>query len=149
MERIVRNAEAEMPFRDPDYYDHGHEDVAEVIGHVIHTITKEMDIAAIITVTTGGFTARMISKYRPKKSIIAITQDERVMRQLNLLWGVYPLIKDIQTDDASQLIYRSLKAVYEAGLLSVDDTAVIACGSVLVPGKTNLVGIYELGAVLK
>jgi pyruvate kinase len=149
MERIARNAEASMPFRDPDYYDHGHEDVAEVIGHVIHTITKEMDVAAIITVTTGGFTARMISKYRPKKSIIAITQDERVMRQLNLLWGIYPLKKEIQTDDASQLIYSSLKAVYEAGLLSMDDTAVIACGSVLVAGKTNLIGIYEIGAVLK
>ncbi|MFX1466700.1 MAG: pyruvate kinase, partial [Promethearchaeota archaeon] len=103
MDRIAKNAEGSMPYRDPDYYDHGHENVAEVIGHVIHTITKEMDVAAIITVTTGGFTARMISKYRPKKSIIAITQDERVMRQLRLLWGVFPLNKEIQTDDASKL----------------------------------------------
>jgi len=149
MERIVHHAEAAMPYRDPDYYDHGHEDVAEVIGHVIHTITKEMEVAAIVTVTTGGFTARMISKYRPKKSIIAITSDERVMRQLNLLWGVYPIKKEIKTDDASKLIYSSLKAAYDEGLLSMDDTAVIACGSVLIPGKTNLVGIYEIGAVLK
>ena len=149
MDRIAKNAEGSMPYRDPDYYDHGHEDVAEVIGHVIHTITKEMDVAAIITVTKGGFTARMISKYRPKKSIIAITQDERVMRQLKLLWGVYPLNKEIKTDDASQLIYSSLRAVYEEGLLSKDDTVVIACGSVLVPGKTNLIGIYEIDAVLK
>ncbi len=149
MERIAHNAEASMPYRDPDYYDHGHEDVAEVIGHVIHTITKEMEVAAIVTVTTGGFTARMISKYRPKKSIIAITPNERIMRQLNLLWGVYPIKREIKTDDASQLIYSSLKAAYDEGLLSMDDTAVIACGSVLIPGKTNLVGIYEIGAVLK
>jgi pyruvate kinase len=149
MERIAKNAETSMPYRDPDYYDHGHENVAEVIGHVIHTITKEMDVAAIITVTTGGFTARMISKYRPKKSIIAITHDEHVMRQLRLLWGVYPLKKEIQTDDASRLIYSSLKAVYDAGLLSKDDTAVIACGSVLVPGKTNLIGIYKISEVIK
>jgi pyruvate kinase len=144
MERIVRNAEAAMPLRDPDYYDHGHEDVAEVIGHAIHTITKEIDVAAIITVTTGGFTARMISKYRPKKSIIAITQDEHVMRRLKLLWGVYPLKKEIQTADASQMIYSALKAVYEENLLAKEDTVVIACGSVLVPGKTNLIGIYNI-----
>ncbi|MFX1520388.1 MAG: pyruvate kinase [Promethearchaeota archaeon] len=149
MERIVRNAEVSMPDRNPDYYDYGHEDVAEVIGHAIHTITKEIDVAAIITVTTGGFTARMISKYRPKKSIIAITQDERVMRRLKLLWGVYPLKKEIQTADASQMIYSALKAVYEENLLSKNDNVVIACGSVLVPGKTNLIGIYNIGDVLQ
>jgi len=149
MERIIRNAEAAMPYRNPDYYDSGKGEVAEVLGHAIHMITKEIDVAAIITVTTGGYTARMISKYRPKKSIIAITQDERVMRQLNLLWGVYPLKKDLPTDNTSDLIYTALKIVYEEKLVSKDDTVVVACGSVLVPGKTNLIGIYNISEVLK
>ena len=52
----------------------------------------DLNAKAIIAVTRSGNTARMVSKYRPGCPIIACTPDERIWRQLNLVWGVTPLL---------------------------------------------------------
>ena len=46
----------------------------------------------MITPTESGHTARMVSKYRPKAPIVAVTNHEKVRNQLSLVWGVYPQI---------------------------------------------------------
>lgn len=67
-------------------------DITSAISHATCTTALDLDAAAIVTVTKSGKTARMISKYRPACPIIGCTPIEKVSRQLNLSWGVSPLV---------------------------------------------------------
>lgn len=57
------------------------------------TLAAEVNAAAIVTVTTAGFTARAISRHRPPRPIVAVTTDPAVARQLALSWGVHPVVR--------------------------------------------------------
>ena len=65
--------------------------VTDSISHATVTIAEDLDAAAIITSTNSGYTARMVSKYRPMSGIIAVTPHESVLRKLTLVWGVIPI----------------------------------------------------------
>lgn len=64
--------------------------ITDAICHATCSTAYDLDAKAIITVTKSGFSARMISKYRPGCDIIGCAMDEKVCRQLNLSWGVLP-----------------------------------------------------------
>ncbi len=66
--------------------------VTTAISHATCMTAIDLNAKAIIAVTRSGNTARMVSKYRPGCPIIACTPDERIWRQLNLVWGVTPLL---------------------------------------------------------
>ena len=66
--------------------------VANAIAHATVTTAHDLDVAAIITVTKSGKTARLISKFRPLSPIISCTTNETVCRQMNMSWGVTPLL---------------------------------------------------------
>ena len=65
--------------------------IANAISHACVTTAHDLDVKAIITVTKGGSTARLISKYRPLCPIISCTTDEVVCRQMNMSWGLLRL----------------------------------------------------------
>jgi pyruvate kinase len=155
MARIASNAEKSMPKRDPSYYDARVQTVAEVLGQAVHTVVGEFEehgtIAglSILTITRGGYSARMISKYRPPVPIIAATPDEKVERQLNMLWGVNPILFESDSMDTTDDVIK--KAVYKAlqeKLLSKEGFVIIACASSLVKKKTNILGVFKVNEVL-
>ena len=76
-------------------------DITSAISHATCTTAIDLAAAAIITVTKSGKTARMLSKYRPKCPIIGCTPVKKVARQINLSWGVQPLLigEENNTDD--------------------------------------------------
>ncbi|MGO3749144.1 pyruvate kinase, partial [Vagococcus salmoninarum] len=76
-------------------------DMTEVIGQSVGHTARNLGIKTIVAATESGHTARMISKYRPKSHIVAITFDERKARGLALTWGVFPTVteKPESTDD--------------------------------------------------
>ncbi|MEF2243416.1 MULTISPECIES: pyruvate kinase [unclassified Paenibacillus] len=122
--------------------------VTESISQSVANSALELDAKAIITSTQSGFTARMVSKYRPKAPIIAVTTDEKVMRHLALSWGVMPL-KGTDADTTDEMFEIAVKNTLATGLLSLGDTVVITAG---VPvgraGTTNLIKIHHIGELL-
>ena len=66
--------------------------VAEAISHATCETALDLDLAAILCSTQSGSTARMVSKYRPRCPIIAVTPVEEVCRRLTLTWGVHPIV---------------------------------------------------------
>lgn len=114
---------------------------------VVHT-SHNLDCSAIITATETGFTARMVSKYRPKAPIIAVTPNEDVLRKLMLVWGVHPVLGDhaATTDEMFQTaISSSLKNKY----VSQGDLVIITAGvPVGKSGTTNLMKVHVIGGVL-
>lgn len=73
-------------------------DVTSAISHATCTTAHDLGAVAIITVSKTGQTARMISKYRPDCPIISGTTSQKVLRQMNLSWGVIPILVDEKTN---------------------------------------------------
>lgn len=123
-------------------------DVTNAISHATCTTAIDLNAAAIITVTKSGKTARMISKYRPPSSIIACTTYEHVCRQMNLSWGVIPLLIEEEVD-ANTLFEHAVEAAETAGYVNSGELAVITAGVPLgISGTTNLIKVQVVGHIL-
>ena len=150
MARIAMCAEADINYRkrfkerDTDLTP----DVTNAISHATCTSAHDLGAAAILTVTKGGRTARMISKYRPSCPIICCTTDETVCRQLNLSWGVIPLMIEEATN-TDDLFERAVQAGEDAGLLHDGELVVMTAGVPLgISGTTNLMKVHVVGHIL-
>lgn len=123
-------------------------DMTEAIGQSVGHTARNLGIQTIVAATESGHTARMISKYRPKSHILAITFSERQMRGLALSWGVYPQVaeKPVSTDDMFNLAKRVSQ---ETRFAKEGDLIIITAG---VPvgerGTTNLMKIQLIGSQL-
>ncbi|MGY3777618.1 pyruvate kinase [Isobaculum melis] len=121
-------------------------DMTEAIGQSVGHTARNLGIQTIVAATESGHTARMISKYRPKSHIVAITFSEQQMRGLALSWGVYPQVaeKPASTDDMFNLATRVSQ---ESGFAKEGDLIIITAG---VPvgerGTTNLMKIQLIGS---
>ena len=119
-------------------------DVTNAISHATCTTALDLKAAAIITVTMSGFTAEMIARYKPNCPIIACSMDEKVCRQVNMLWGVRPLHID-KKDSAEELFKEGVRRAEEAGYVKKGDTVVITAGVPLgISGKTNMIRVVEV-----
>lgn len=122
--------------------------VTESISQSVASSALDLGAKAIITSTQSGYTARMVSKYRPKSPIIAVTTDEKVMRRLSLVWGVYPVAgEDAKTTD--EMFDFAVDHAVKAGFVQAGDLVVITAG---VPvgrsGTTNLIKVHHVGEML-
>ena len=119
-------------------------DITTAISYATCSVASDLKAAAIITVTMSGFTANMIARYKPGCQIIGCTLDEKVYRQLNLLWGVKPvMIQKERTTDA--LFEEAVFKAKQAGLVKTGDTVVITAGVPLgVVGKTDMIHVVEV-----
>ncbi len=146
MARIAERAELALQYTDTPAVRIGSASASltDAIGHATVQIAAELRAAAIITSTKSGWTARMISKHRPKTMIIAVATDLHTTRTLNLLWGVYPILgEDIATTD--EMILIAVNKALEAGYARAGDTVVITAGvPVGVSGTTNLIKVHEI-----
>lgn len=119
-------------------------DVTNAISHATCTTAMDLKATAIITVTMSGFTAEMIARYKPNCPIIACSVDERVCRQVNMLWGVRPLLID-KKETAEELFKEGVRKAMEAGYVKNGDTVVITAGVPLgISGKTNMIRVVEV-----
>lgn len=110
------------------------------------TCSTAMDLgaAAIITVTLSGYTAESISRFKPSCPIIGCSMDEKVARQLNLLWGVNPL--NIKKEDTTEALFAdAVQEAKKAGYVKTGDVVVITAGVPLgIAGKTNMIRVVEV-----
>lgn len=116
--------------------------VADAVTHAARETAHDLNAAAIITLTASGYTARLMSRYRPRSPIIAVTPSPVVRRQLVLYWGVTPLLAP-RTDNTDEMIAHAVRAARENGLVKESDTLVITAGSAgSTPGTTNLIKVH-------
>lgn len=118
--------------------------IAEGIAHATVTTAHDLNAKAIITVTKRGHTARLISKYRPAFPIIGCTTDEENQRQMNMSWGVTPLVIDEETN-TDTLFAKAVAAAKEHGIVQDGDLVVITAGVPLgITGMTNLMKVERI-----
>lgn len=118
--------------------------ITEIISQAAVGSSIDLDAKAIITPTESGFTARMVSKYRPKSLIIAITQYDHILMKLCLLRGVLP-IKGKQVTTTDEMFESAINSGVTAGLISKGDYVVISAGVPISNSETtNLIKIHQL-----
>ena len=141
----------ERSLMDQDAYSlkaYDQEDTTEAIGQAVGHTAKNLNIQTIVAATDSGHTARMISKYRPKADIVAMTFSEDTAHALTLKWGVVPIVseKPETTDDMFNL---ASTYVVEHGFASEGDLILITAGvPVGESGTTNLMKIQMIGSKL-
>ncbi|WML50650.1 pyruvate kinase [Neobacillus sp. PS3-34] len=122
--------------------------ITDAIGQSVAHTALNLDVNAIITPTESGHTARMISKYRPKAPIVAVTANEGVSRRLQLVWGVYPQLgREATTTD--EMLDVAVEESVNSGIVTHGDLVVITAGvPVGEAGTTNLMKIHVVGGIL-
>ena len=119
-------------------------DITTAIAYATCTTAMDLGAAAIITVTLSGYTAESISRYKPGCPIVGCTMEGRVYRQLNLLWGVAPLVIN-REDDSEALFTAAVEEARKAGYVKDGDIVVITAGVPLgIAGKTNMIRVVEV-----
>lgn len=122
--------------------------ITDAISQSVTHTAANLEVSAIITPTQSGHSARMISKYRPKAPIIAVTFSKKVYRRLSLVWGVYPVFsEEVHTTD--ELLDTAVNKGLETKLFSRGNKVIITAGvPVGVSGTTNLMKVHVIGNVI-
>ncbi len=146
MAKIAECAEKDIDYRSRMRRE-GNSDKSEItdaIAYATCSAAMDLDAAAIITVTMSGYTAEAISRFKPNCPIIGCTVNERVCKQLNLLWGVTPLLIK-QENSAEELFADAVLEAKKAGYVKRGEVVVITAGVPLgVAGTTNMIHVVEV-----
>jgi len=139
MARIARTVETST-----EYLEHArayfefHKDtvgIGDAIAKAGYVVASTIKAKAIATPTMSGKTSRLISKFKPEQPIIATTVNERVMRQLLLDWGVFPILTGV-AGESEEMLNNCVKKVEELGFAGKGDNVVMLAG---VPVKSHMV----------
>jgi pyruvate kinase len=122
--------------------------IPNAISQAVGQIAENLGAAAIMTLTQTGATARNVSKFRPKTPILAITPHVNVARQLQMVWGVRPLLV-LELPSTGQTFQAAINVAQEKNLLTEGDLVVMTAGTLQgVSGSTDLIKVEIVTAVL-
>jgi pyruvate kinase len=147
MDRIIKKAETEHRdhldiARAPDAHDLT---VFDAIGRAACVIAEQIDAKAIVVITHSGFSAINTAKYRPRASIIAITGREKILRRLNLVWGVRGLIISDFVADTDTAFKRINEELRRLSYVQSGDYVVYTAGlPLLTQGATNSIKVERV-----
>lgn len=122
--------------------------ITEAISQSVTHTAMNLDVETIITPTESGHTARMISKYRPKASILAVTFKEHVNRQLSLVWGVQAVMGKA-AGSTDEMLETAVEIGLNKNLCHRGGRVIITAGvPVGESGTTNLLKVHVIGDVI-
>ncbi|MEH2059756.1 MAG: pyruvate kinase [Nostoc sp.] len=122
--------------------------IPNAISQAVGQIAEQLGAAAIMTLTQTGATARNVSKFRPRTPILAVTPHVNVARQLQMVWGVKPLLV-LGLPSTGQTFQAAINVAQELKLLSEGDLVVMTAGTLQgISGSTDLIKVEVVTAVL-
>lgn len=122
--------------------------IPNAISRAVGEVAGQLHAGAILTLTKTGATARNVSKFRPQTPILAITPHIEVARQLQLVWGVKPLLV-LELPTAGQTFQVAMNMAKEKGLLGDGDLVVMTAGTLQgVAGSTDLIKVGVVSALV-
>ena len=152
MAKIAMTAEKEVLRRDQETLKAKNYGISmtNAVSHATCSTARELNAACIISITKSGYTARAISKFKPTCPIVGCTNNERVLRQLNLVWGCIPvLISAKDTDSTDDTFAEAVAKTESLGIVHQGDAIVLSAGvPVGVQGASNIMRVQYVGNVL-
>jgi pyruvate kinase len=114
--------------------------VTEAISQAATAMADQLEAAAIFSLTSTGFSSRLVSKHRPRCPIIAITASQDVARRLSMNWGVLPILYEGDPTDDEKIQF-GLERAKALGYVSEGDVIVATAGRSQQAGGTNLIRV--------
>jgi pyruvate kinase len=151
MDRIVREAEHNPEFwsvkrREP-FQPEDSDGVTDVLAGATDYTSRNIRARHIVVFTQTGFTARLISKFRPLASVLALTSTEEVARKINILWGATPFVLSDPGEYHEQIVVKVEQFLLARGLVDPGDQIVILMGSPLYErARTNVLRVHRVSA---
>jgi pyruvate kinase len=143
--RIAREAESAPHLLPPPAPPGGALDVAATVCRAAVQAASDLNARAVVAFTDSGATARYVSRFRPRMTIVGLTPQERTRRRMALYWGVEtPAVVD-QVVDLDTLVDQGDRRMVAAGIVRTGDLVVIAAGTPGDKGATNRVIVHEVG----
>src|SRR5262245_16535068 len=145
MDRVARVAERELPYGEWLYnrVEEAGRDVAETVAQVAVAATYRLDLAAIVVPTGSGRTPRLVSAYRPRVPVLAVSSQTETVRRMNLLFGVHAVRAD-PWQSLRQLLDDSAELARERGLAASGDLIAVTAGLPSQELGTNLFEVHRV-----
>lgn len=147
MDRIIRKVESEN-YGTQRVLDHPHHGVAsrgDALARAACVLAEQMNAAAIVTVTHSGETAKAVSRYRPRTRIFAVTDRTKIVRRLNLIWGVHGIVVDTLDEDSDKALKGIQDKLVNSGLIQRGEYIVILAGQpFFARGSTNFIEVEKV-----
>lgn len=152
MSKIAKAAEAELIRNEKELlrpHNYGIS-MTNAVSHAACSAAKELGVACIVSITKSGYTARSISKFKPSCPIVGCTNNERVSRQLNLVWGCTPVLIQTKVNASTDEVFAaSVQKIEELGIAHQGDAIVLTAGvPVGLEGTYNIMRVQYVGNVL-
>ncbi|MEF9919150.1 MAG: pyruvate kinase, partial [Eubacterium sp.] len=145
MANIVEKTERSEEYTNRKKPEHGELTITNAVSEAAVQIAANLDATAIIAATSSGHTPRMLSKYRPECSILAVSDKIPTVRRLSLSWGVYCIYLP-ELSNTDEMVHDSVQAAVELGCVKIGDLAIVAAGVPLgVQGNTNMIKVHTVG----
>lgn len=120
-------------------------EVPDMVSAAAVYAAEQLGVARIVAFSQSGFTARLVARYRPESPIMAFTPDDRVARQLQLVWGVRPFVAQFQVGSLEDIVQVVERKLLEAKLVRPDDRIIILMGHpVRERPLTNLMRVHRI-----
>jgi pyruvate kinase len=134
----LRHEVAELPELSPD------SSIGSTIAYLSHMAARQLKVAAIVTYTQSGSTARRVCRHRPQVPIVALTPQPATRRQLALSWGVWPVLSD-EIRHVAEMSDHAIEQARRCELTQSGDAIVITAGTPFgEPGNTNLLKVERV-----
>ena len=119
--------------------------INDAITHSCCLTAMDLGASAILAATKSGYTAKVISRFRPACPIVALCQSEQTRRQLAISWGVHPYLTG-EVDSTDRLFSMAVDVARREGAVACGDTVVITAGVPIgISGTTNLIKAQVVG----
>ncbi|MFN3134146.1 MAG: pyruvate kinase [Candidatus Kryptonium sp.] len=145
MNRIIQSIETQYNFYGPVFDSNLKlKNEVDAIGRAACLLAQQLNAKAIVTITHTGATAKSIAKYRPAVPIIALTDNDEVVKHLNLVWGVAGIkLKEISETDKT--IENAKIQLKESEILEGGDLIIMTAGIPLFQrGSTNMIKVERI-----
>lgn len=150
MKKVIEETEDDFSYK--EFFErHGRKEYHNVSSSVAHAAVQTCDTSgakAIFAFTTSGFTARLVSKFRPSVPIIAVTTSKKHYHQLAFNWGVYPISKE-EVSNSDEAFAAAQKFALANEMIAFGDLVVVTAGSPFGrTGSTNMMLVESIGDVI-
>ncbi len=122
---------------------HPSNEVTEAVAQASITMANHLNAAAIVTLTETGFTARLISKYRPRSPILAVTSSRPVVQRLAMNWGVLGMWYEEKGSDDDRIRF-ALSHAQHLGYVKSGDLVIMTAGNARQAGSTDLIRVISV-----
>jgi pyruvate kinase len=140
MSRIAREVEAAARGH---VEEGGYINISDTVSKAVQRICQNMPINKVVTLTRSGYTARMIARFKIAQPIIAVTPEEKVKKQLELVFGVYPVQIDYRNE--KDRILAVTNKLHSMSLINDEDTILFtAAFRTALKHASNLIEIHNI-----